>query len=439
MSEELDNNFQFRKDESFGDFLHILREDKETTDRKIHEEDKKDEPSQAPQNLKTEEEPEVDPEDLDLEDHDKDDFNKAGAKIKPDSDANKDLAIEEVPEDKKQRIDGSKNESKDPLWLCNNCDKTFRNSVDECIFCLSNMTERITPVSEGEDVPFDSDGRFSGLTDNQVGDLQGYIEDLTDNYEGVEVYNIERRDGEYRVDFKYWSERRQTTSHDTIYCTFRPDGPADGRLVDFEVNESKVHEDNTAVKSQNEVVAKYQKFRAQSRSREEAVQATVKAYKGEIDAPTLRNLLMTKGVREWRDKIPGGKYKGKKNTKEGLSWEKQYAEWEQQVIEEFLLDYPDHKEYVDAGKVEVGEKGEVFVHKGGAYPMIVKGYTPWGEQEGVRESEDDKYNPEKNLKSEITELFYTKEFALVDEHKSATGVHLEYKRGDELVKVFIED
>lgn len=415
-----DDNLKFRKDESFGDFLQVLREDKKTNGKAILEEDEVSKPDETPQNLKTKEEPEVDPEDLGLEDHEKDDFNKAGAKVKSDSDANKELAIKEVPEDKKQRINGSKNESKDldfdknylnwqrhvknefvqenpdyseydpekieiteegevfvheggaypaifkgftswdvwqkknestePLWLCNNCDKTFRNSVNECTFCLSNMTERITPISEGDDVPFDEDGKFAGLTKGQVGDLQGYIEDLTDNYEGVEVYNIERRDGIYRVDFEYWSERRQKESHDTIYCTFRPDGPADGRLVDFEVNESTNECGDRDMA--DEIISVYQKHRSAGRSREEAVQAAVKSTGREVTASAVRNLLMKKGIRE---------------------------------------------------------------------------------------QEEDKYNPEKNLKSELTDLFYTKEFALVDEQKSATGVHLEYKRGDELVKVFIED
>jgi len=230
---EVDNNFQFRKDASFGDFLHILREDKKTSKKAVLEEDepdikesrlvvsfttsgeksfidsvlenykkslfgitpfedevvidgrnsdladiskelasrqavypgisigeskeKENKSDEAPQNTKTVEEPEADPEDMGLEDHDKDDFNKAGAKIKPDSEANKELAIEEVPEDKTQRLDSSKNESTDPLWLCNNCDKTFRNTVEECTFCLSNIVERITPVQEGDDDPFDSE------------------------------------------------------------------------------------------------------------------------------------------------------------------------------------------------------------------------------------------------------------------------------------------
>lgn len=52
------------------------------------------------------------------------------------------------------------------------------------------------------------------------------------------------------------------------------------------------------VDTQNEVLALYNKFRAQSRSREEAVQATVKALKINVDAPAIRNLLMSKGVTE---------------------------------------------------------------------------------------------------------------------------------------------
>ena len=266
-----DMNLQFRRDESFGDFLQVLREDKETNGEAILEEDKLDK-IETPQNMKTKEEPEVDPVDLGLEDHDKDDFNKAGAKVKPDSDVNKDLAIVEVPEDKKQKINSSKNESTDPLWLCGNCDKTFRNNVEECTFCFSNIVERISPAT--------------------------------------------------------WEKHYNSVDE----ASESVDECGDSDMAD-------------------EIISVYQKHRSKGRSREEAVQAAVKSTGGDMAAPAVRNLLMQKGIKEFAVQ------------------------------------------------------------------------------------EDDKYNPENNLKSELTEMFYTKGFALVSEQRAASGVHLEYKRGDELVRV----
>jgi hypothetical protein len=315
-----DKNLQFRKDETFGDFLHILREDKATSSKTILEEDEANKPDEAPQNTKTVEEPEIDLEDLGLEDHEKDDFNKAGAKVKPDSEENKDKAIEEVPEDKTQRLDSSKNESTDILWLCNNCDTTFRNNVNECIHCLSNMVERITPVTEGDDVPFDENS-------------------------------------ELMRDYESWVEKeghltRQASSVLRAYIKDKGLGKEEYRELAGKMGfkESKSKGDDVPFDSEA-LLATYMKARANGRSRAEAVKAVVNKA-DDMDAFAVRNMLM---------------------------------------------------------------------------------------QKGIREQEDDKYNPEKNLKSELTEMFYTKEFALVGEQKSATGVHLEYRRGDELIKVFIED
>lgn len=65
-------------------------------------------------------------------------------------------------------------------------------------------------------------------------------------------------------------------------------------------DELKANESNDKIdaNTQNEVLALYKKFRAQSRSREEAVQAVVKVLKIKVDAPAIRNLLMAKGVME---------------------------------------------------------------------------------------------------------------------------------------------
>jgi len=134
------NEFQFRPDDSFRSLMQIIREDEESE----YTEPKR---TKTPQNMKTIEEPEADPEEMDLEDHDKDDFNQPGKQVKSKTPKNPKYAIKEVPEDKKQKINGSKNESKGDLYLCNHCFKTFRNIEASCTECLSNIVEKIIQES----------------------------------------------------------------------------------------------------------------------------------------------------------------------------------------------------------------------------------------------------------------------------------------------------
>jgi len=50
--------------------------------------------------------------------------------------------------------------------------------------------------------------------------------------------------------------------------------------------------------------------------------------------------------------------------------------------------------------------------------------------------QEDKYDPERNLRSEIIEMFYKEGFSLTGEQKAATGTHFEFTKGDTLIKVF---
>ena len=57
----------------------------------------------------------------------------------------------------------------------------------------------------------------------------------------------------------------------------------------------------------------------------------------------------------------------------------------------------------------------------------------------VDEEQEDRYDPKKNLRSKIIDMFYKEEFSLVDEHRSATGTHLEFRKEDTVIKVIIPD
>lgn len=53
------------------------------------------------------------------------------------------------------------------------------------------------------------------------------------------------------------------------------------------------------------------------------------------------------------------------------------------------------------------------------------------------EQEEDRYDPEKNLRSKIIDMFYTEDFALVSEQEVDLERHLEFKKGETIVKVII--
>jgi len=51
--------------------------------------------------------------------------------------------------------------------------------------------------------------------------------------------------------------------------------------------------------------------------------------------------------------------------------------------------------------------------------------------------EEDKYDPERNLRSEIIEMFYKEGFSLEGEQRAATVTHFEFKKDDAIIKVQI--
>jgi len=55
------------------------------------------------------------------------------------------------------------------------------------------------------------------------------------------------------------------------------------------------------------------------------------------------------------------------------------------------------------------------------------------------EEQEDKYDPKKDLRSKIIAMFYKEEFSLESEQRAATGTHLEFKKGDDVIKVFVSD
>lgn len=142
----------FRPDDSFRSLINIIREDPESPHRQLKEEKEK-KVQTAPQNMRTAEEPEVPAEEVDnLEDYDKEDFNKPGKKVKSKTPGT-DLGIKEEPENKQQILKDSKQEG--DLYLCNNCCKTFRSLDESCPDCFSNIVERIVTIQEATPVQGD--------------------------------------------------------------------------------------------------------------------------------------------------------------------------------------------------------------------------------------------------------------------------------------------
>ncbi len=135
----------FRPDDSFRSLINIIREDPESPIRQLNEEKEK-KVQTAPQNMRTIQEPEVNPEDIsDLQDLGKEEKGKKSKPTSPDSK----YAVKEEPENKQQILKDSKQEG--DLYLCNNCFRIFRSLEESCPHCFSNIIERI--VKEELDVP----------------------------------------------------------------------------------------------------------------------------------------------------------------------------------------------------------------------------------------------------------------------------------------------
>lgn len=112
---------------------------------KVRQELKEAEQSKpVPQNTKTVEKPELNAEDIGMEDYSEEDLNATPPKPAPRSKSKDDerYAVKEVP-DKDVQNPAPAKESKGYLLLCNNCFKTCRNTEDICTECRSNMVERI--------------------------------------------------------------------------------------------------------------------------------------------------------------------------------------------------------------------------------------------------------------------------------------------------------
>lgn len=59
-----------------------------------------------------------------------------------------------------------------------------------------------------------------------------------------------------------------------------------------------------------------------------------------------------------------------------------YARWRQEALEDVLDTYPELRELLrrNPDAIEISEQGDVYVHLGGAYPLIIKrAVTPWHE------------------------------------------------------------
>lgn len=57
--------------------------------------------------------------------------------------------------------------------------------------------------------------------------------------------------------------------------------------------------------------------------------------------------------------------------------------------------------------------------------------------EKLTEEQEDKYDPEKNLRSKIIDMFYEEGYSLDGEQEVDSEIHLEFKKGDSTVKVII--
>lgn len=109
-----------------------------------------------PQNVTTNEEPQIDAEELGVEEYEDEDLNKVPPQKAPVSKSKKDprYAVRLVKDTEIENPAKTKLESKGDLYLCNNCFKTFRNTEGVCTECRSNIVERVVneePIDSEDD------------------------------------------------------------------------------------------------------------------------------------------------------------------------------------------------------------------------------------------------------------------------------------------------
>jgi len=74
------------------------------------------------------------------------------------------------------------------------------------------------------------------LTEEQTMQLGDLLEEYNPAWVGCEVTEVEENQGgSYLVVFTFDNQRTGRQGVSSRYVKFRPDGPEDGRLVDFEV------------------------------------------------------------------------------------------------------------------------------------------------------------------------------------------------------------
>jgi len=55
----------------------------------------------------------------------------------------------------------------------------------------------------------------------------------------------------------------------------------------------------------------------------------------------------------------------------------------------------------------------------------------------MNEDQENKYDPKKNLRSKIIDMFYKENFAFVGEQRLVSGIQLEFKKDDDVIRVLI--
>lgn len=110
---------------------------------------------EAPQTMRTQDDPNIEAEDFNMEDYRDDDLEKAKSKTE---DVPKEVPDSELdqkplePKGKKHKTKESrkvKENAAHPLHLCNECSRTFRNKERICLYCDSGDVLPIVTVNEG--------------------------------------------------------------------------------------------------------------------------------------------------------------------------------------------------------------------------------------------------------------------------------------------------
>lgn len=275
------------------------------------------------------------------------------------------------------------------LHICNDCDKTFRNTITECTYCKS---ANVTIISVDEDEAI--------ITEGYNHEILGA--ERLDSFGGYSVGS------KFKIGAKHYRllDINKTNTHTILTARDLSTGEIDDHYFQISKNESLDDED---------------KFKT--------------VAKGIDDEETAKKLALDKrGIVIQDDENDANNKKLAVIVKEAVKDVRLSIDGDETVIGM-------HDSYIIAEALRVYLKKEIgdsdIRDAKQLYSMFHR--LAWQDDDRSNESvSEDKYDPSTNIKSMLVEMFFDKGFSLQEEEREVFGIHYTFVKGDTIIKVGVD-